>query len=77
LLFVRELSSGSSLSEGREPEGVATVLDSEDAEEERVHAEENGTPDEDSDLLLTGIGHSGDLESKADGGEGEDAVCSR
>jgi hypothetical protein len=77
LLFVRELSSGSSFSEGREPEGVATVLDSEDAEEEGVHAEENSTPDEYGDLLLAGIGHSGDLESKADGSEGEDAVCRR
>jgi hypothetical protein len=74
LLFVRELSSASSLSERRKPEGVATVLDSEDAEEERVHAEEDSAPDEDGDLLLASIGHPGDLECKADGGEGEDAV---
>jgi hypothetical protein len=74
LLFVRELSSGPSLSEGREPEGVTTVLDPEDAEEERVHAEENSAPDEHGDLLLASVGHSGNLESKADGGEGEDAV---
>jgi hypothetical protein len=61
--------------ERRQPEGVAAVLDPEDAQEERVHAEKDGTPDEDCDLLLAGIRHPGDLESKADGGEGEDTVC--
>ena len=63
--------------EGRQPEGVATVLDPEDAQEERVHAKEDSTPDQDSDLLLAGICHPGDLESKTDGGEGEDAICER
>lgn len=61
-------------SERRQPEGVATVLDPEDAQEERVHAEKDGTPNEDSNLLLAGIRHPGDLESKADGGEGENTV---
>lgn len=64
----------SSRLEGREPEGVATVLDPEDAQQERVHAEENGTPDEDSDLLLALVGHARHLQSETDGGEGEDAV---
>jgi len=63
--------------EGRQPEGVATVLDPENAKEEGVHAEKDGTPDHDCDLLLAGICHPGNLESKADGGEGEDAVCER
>ena len=63
--------------ERRQPEGVATVLDPEDAQEEGVHAEKDSTPNEDCDLLLAGICHPGDLESKADGGEGENAVCER
>jgi hypothetical protein len=58
-----------------QPEGVAAVLDPEDAQEEGVHAENDSTPNEDRDLLLAGIGHSRDLESKTDGGKGEDAVC--
>lgn len=61
--------------ERRQPEGVATVLDPEDAQEERVHAEEDSTPNEDCNLLLAGICHSGDLESKADSGKGENTVC--
>jgi hypothetical protein len=61
--------------EGRQPEGVATVLDPEDAQEERVHAEKNSTPDEDCNLLLASICHPGDLKSKANGGERENAVC--
>jgi len=61
--------------EGWQPEGVATVLDPEDAQEERVHAENDSAPNEYRDLLLAGVGHSRDLESKADSGEGEDAVC--
>lgn len=47
----------------RQPEGVATVLDPEDAQEERVHAKKNSTPDQDCNLLLAGIRHPGDLES--------------
>lgn len=64
-------------SEWRQPEGVATVLDPEDAQEERVHAEKDGTPDHDSNLLLAGICHPRNLKSKADGGKGEDTVCER
>lgn len=60
-----------------QPKGVATVLDPEDAQEEGVHAEEDSTPNEDCNLLLAGICHPGYLESKADGGEGEDAVWDR
>ena len=63
--------------ERRQPEGVATVLDPEDTQEERVHAKKDSTPNKDSDLLLAGICHPGDLESKADGGERENAVCER
>jgi hypothetical protein len=40
-----------------QPEGVAAVLDPEDAQEEGVHAENDSTPN-DRDLLLAGIGHS-------------------
>jgi len=63
--------------ERRQPEGVATVLDPEDTQEERVHAEKDSTPNKDCDLLLARIRHPGDLESKADGGERENAVCER
>lgn len=63
--------------ERRQPEGVTTVLDPENAQEEGVHAEKNSTPNEDCNLLLAGIRHPGDLESKADGGEGENTVCER
>jgi hypothetical protein len=61
--------------ERRQPEWVTAVLDPEDAQEERVHAEKDSTPDQDRDLLLAGIRHPGDLESKADGGEGKNTVC--
>lgn len=61
--------------ERRQPEGVATILDAEYAEEERVHSEEDSTPNEHCDLLLARVGHPRDLEGKADGGEGEDTVC--
>jgi hypothetical protein len=62
-------------SEGRQPEGVATVLDPEHAQEEGVHAEKDSPPDEDCDLLLARVGDARNLECQADGGEGEDSVC--
>jgi len=61
--------------EGGQPERVTAVLDPEDAEEERVHAQNDSTPDEYRNLLLAGIGHSRDLERKADSGKGKDTVC--
>lgn len=60
-----------------QPEGVAAVLDAEHTEEERVHAEEDDTPDEDCDLLFACIRHSRNLEGKADGGEGQDPICGK
>ena len=68
-------SSSSPRLERRQPEGVAAVLDSEDAEQEGVHAQKNGTPEEDSNLLSAGIGNTRYLESQADSGKGEDTIC--
>jgi hypothetical protein len=60
---------------GRQPEGVATVLDPEHTQEEGVHSEKDSTPDEDSDLLLARVGDARNLQGQTDGGEGEDSVC--
>jgi hypothetical protein len=59
---------------GRQPEGVATVLDPEHTQEEGVHSEKDSTPDEDSDLLLARVRNARNLECQTDGGEGEDSV---
>lgn len=60
----------------RQPKRIPAVLDPEHAEQEGVSAEDDAAPDEDGDLLGAGFGHAGDFEGQADGGEGEDAVCS-
>jgi hypothetical protein len=60
--------------EGRQPEGVAAVLDAESAEEVAVHGEHDETPGECSNTLSTGVCHTGDLESERDGCECEDGV---
>jgi hypothetical protein len=60
--------------EGRQPEGVAAVLDAESAEEVAVHGEHDKTPSKCSDTLSARVCHTGDLESKRDGCECEDGV---
>jgi hypothetical protein len=60
--------------EGRQPEGVAAVLDAESAEEVTVHGEHDKTPGECSDTLSTRVCHTGDLESERDGCESKDGV---
>lgn len=60
--------------ERRQPEGVAAVLDPEHAQEERIHAEKDSTPDENSELLLAGVGNARNLQGQTDGGEGENSV---
>lgn len=60
--------------EGRQPEGVATVLDAESAEEVAVHGEHDETPGKCSNTLSARVRHTGDLESKRDGCESQDGV---
>jgi hypothetical protein len=55
------------LRERRQPEWVPTILDSEDTEQETVHDEDDGTPDENSNLLGSGISYAGYLECQRDG----------
>lgn len=45
-----------------QPERVPAVLDPEHAQQERVHPQNDATPDEDSDLLRARVRHTGDLE---------------
>ena len=61
--------------ERRQPKWVPAVLDPEHAEQEAVHAQNDASPDKDSDLLGSRVGHPGDFQRQTDGGEGEDAVC--
>lgn len=75
LLLGLESSSSKWLDlERRQPEWVAAVLDSEHAQKEGVHSQENSAPEEDCELLPARVCDARDLEGKADGREGEDAV---
>jgi hypothetical protein len=58
-----------------QPKLVSTVLDAEDAQKEAVHAKQNATPDEHSNLLCTRVGDPGNFECKGDRGEREDTIC--
>jgi hypothetical protein len=49
---------------------VSSVLESEDAEEEAVHQEDNGGPCHNGDSLRFGIGYAWDLDGKGDCCEG-------
>jgi hypothetical protein len=62
------------LLERRQPELVPSVLHSENAQEEAVHAEQDTAPQKDGELLGSGVGNAGDLERDRDGSEGEDAI---
>ena len=68
------LQNASEHLEGRQPEGVAAVLDAECAEEVAVHGEHDETPSKCSNTLSARVRHTGDLESKGDGCESKNGV---
>ena len=63
------------LEERWQGEGVAAVLDAEDAEQEAVHDDHDTTPDEDGELLCLLIGNSRRLDGQCDGSKRQNAVC--
>jgi hypothetical protein len=62
------------LRERRQPEWVPTILDSEDTEQETVHNEDDGTPDENSNLLGSGICYAWYLQCQRDGCKGQKSI---
>lgn len=60
--------------ERREPELVSTILGSEDAEEEAVHAQQDTAPEKHGKLLCPRVSNTGNLERQGDGCEGKDTV---
>ena len=62
------------LRERRQPEWVPTILDSKDTEQETVHNEDDGTPDENSNLLGSGICYAWYLECQRDGCKGQKSI---
>lgn len=60
--------------EWRQPELVSTVLHSEDAEQEAVHAEQHTTPQEYSKLLSSRVLDPWNLESERNGRKSQDTV---
>ena len=61
-------------SEGWQPECVSTILHPEDTEEEAVHAEQDSAPQEDGNLLSSGIRDSRYLEGEGDRSERENTI---
>lgn len=57
-----------------QPELVSTVLGSEDAEQEAVHAQQNATPKEYSELLSPRVRDAGDFERERDGRKSQDTI---
>lgn len=57
-----------------EEEWVSSILESENAEEEAVHQENDGGPGHDGNSLYLGISYAWDLDGESDCCEGEDAV---
>lgn len=53
---------------------VASVLETEDAQEEAVHNQEHAAPSPDCDSLGLGVGNSGHLDSQGDDRKGENTV---
>lgn len=53
---------------------VSSVLESENAEEEAVHQEDDSGPGHDGDALCFGIGYAWNLDCEGDCCEGEDAI---
>jgi len=62
------------LRERRQPEWVPTILDSEDTEQETVHNEDDDTPDENSNLLGSGICYAWYFECQRDGCKGQKSI---
>ena len=60
--------------EGWQREGVAAVLDSEDAQQEAVEHEQDDTPADDGNLLSSRVCHSGHLGGQADSAECKQGV---
>lgn len=57
------------LSERGQEKGVASVLDSENGEEEAVKEEQDGAPSKDHQLLGLEVGNPRGLDDERDGGE--------
>ena len=60
--------------EGGQREGVSSVLDTEDAQQEAVHEEHNSGPSNDGHTLRPDVANARDLDGEGDGAEGQDAV---
>lgn len=63
------------LHERRKGEGIACILDAEDAEEEAIHDEQSTAPCENSDTLGLRVGNSGDLDSEGNSCKAQDTIC--
>jgi len=63
--------------ERREPELVTAILDSEDAEQEAVHAQQDAAPQKDRELLRTRILDPGHLECEGNGCKRQNAINGR
>jgi len=59
---------------GREEERVASVLGSEDTEQEAVDSKEHHTPDDNGHLLGFIVGHTGNFDRQCNGCKGQHAV---
>ena len=61
--------------EWRQPKGISTVLDSEDAHQEAVHAKNDRRPDDDCRLLSLGVLDPWNPERQIDRRKGQKCVC--
>jgi len=63
------------LDDWREVERIATVLLSEESEQEAECTQQHSVPDKNTSLLLGGISYARHLHSQRDGAEGEHGIC--
>lgn len=71
---LRRLPSARLSHKGREREGVAAVLDTEDAQQEAVEEEHDADPGDGGDELLLGLGDARNARPEGNGGKGQQAV---